>query len=137
MAGIEEGPTEEVPIMEDVLFPEPQHITNVTRGERPDSSATILATRDHMLIREWARLFDAEPATGEATASGRSVTMKVADGGAGLRFNFPGMGRFRPISWNEWFDHFNQHDLTFVFENPEGRQPPRARYRLMRTKDLT
>jgi hypothetical protein len=122
--------------MEEPLFPEPLHITNVTRGDPPDPSATILATRDHLLIREWAQLFDAEPATGEATASGPSLPMKVADGGAGLRFNFPGMGRFRPISWSEWFDHFNEHDLTFVFENPEGRRPPRARYRLMRTEDL-
>jgi hypothetical protein len=123
--------------MEEVNFPERQPITNVTRGERPDPSAAILATRDHAIIREWAQLFDAEPATGEASPSGPSSPMKVADGGAGLRFNFPGMGRFRPISWTEWFDHFNEHDLTFVYENPEGRQPPRARYRLMRTENLT
>jgi hypothetical protein len=123
-------------MMEETPFPEPQHITNVTRGHPPDPSATILATRDHLIIREWARLFDAEPATGEASASGPSLPMKVADGGTALRFNFPGMGRFRQISWNEWFDHFNEHDLTFVFENPEGRQPPSARYRLMRTEDL-
>ena len=122
--------------MEEALFPERQHITNVTRTDPPDPSATILATRDHAIIREWARIFEAEPATGEQTASGPALPMKVADGGTGLRFNFPGMARFRPISWSEWFDHFNEHDLTFVFENPEGRQPPSARYRLMRTEDL-
>ena len=57
----------------------------------------------------------AEPATGEATASG-PATLKVTDGGAGIRFNFPGIARFRPISWSEWFDNFDFHGLTFVFE---------------------
>ena len=38
------------------------------------------------------------------------------DGGAGIRFNFPGIGRFRPISWEEWFENFFLHELVFVFE---------------------
>lgn len=118
------------------LFPEPRHVTNVTRERPADPSDTVLATRDPIVIQEWARRFDAEPATGEESASGPSQPMKVADGGSGLRFNFPGIGRFRPISWTEWFDHFNRQDLTFVYENPEGRQPPRARFRLVRTEDV-
>ncbi len=74
-----------------------------------------LATKDHDLIRRWTERHRAEPATGEATASGPS-TIHVTDGGAGIRFNFPGLARFRPITWEEWFDHFDRHQLTFVFE---------------------
>jgi hypothetical protein len=73
------------------------------------------ATRDREAIRSWARLHDAEPATGEATTSGPSI-VDVNVGGAGIRFNFPGFGRFRPISWDEWFDNFYRHELVFVYE---------------------
>jgi hypothetical protein len=62
--------------------------------------------------------------------------LKVNDGGSGLRFNFPGVARFREIDWTEWLDHFNRHDLTFVFENPRAQHPPSARFRLVRTEDL-
>jgi hypothetical protein len=74
-----------------------------------------VATRDHGLIRAWAARHGAEPATGEASASG-PATINVNDGGVGIRFNFPGAGRFRPISWTEWFAHFDRYRLTFVYE---------------------
>jgi len=74
-----------------------------------------LATKDHDLIRQWAERHSAEPATGETTASGPG-TVNVNDGGAGVRFNFPGFSRFRLIPWTEWFDNFDQHHLTFVYE---------------------
>ncbi len=64
-----------------------------------------LATRDHDFIRAWAARHKAEPATGEATQSG-PATVRVNYGGVGIRFNFPGAGRFRPISWSEWLEHF-------------------------------
>ena len=59
-----------------------------------------LATRDHHLIQSWAARHGAEPATGVATASG-PATVNVNDGGASIRFNFPGAARFRPIAWAE------------------------------------
>ncbi len=74
-----------------------------------------IATCDHDVIRQWAARHQAEPATGEATASG-PATVDVHDGGAGIRFNFPGFGRFRPITWEEWFDNLDRHHLTFVYE---------------------
>ena len=52
--------------------------------------------------------------------------MQVADGGTGLRFNFPGVSPFREISWTEWLDHFNSHDFTFVYDNEQPGQPPSA-----------
>ena len=74
-----------------------------------------LATRDPHVIRAWATRHGAEPATGEATASG-PATIDVHDGSAGIRFNFPAMGRFRRITWDEWFAHLEQHRLVFVYE---------------------
>jgi hypothetical protein len=81
----------------------------------PKSHLRALATKDHDLIQRWAERHGAEPATGEASASG-PATLHVTDGGAGIRFNFPGFARFRPITWSEWFENFDRHDLTFVFE---------------------
>lgn len=120
---------------EEPLLPELRRIKSVSR-DHPAAGETVLATRDHEVIREWARIFSADPATGEASESGPASAMKVSDGGSGLRFNFPGFGRFREISWTEWFDHFNSHDLTFVYENPDAHKPPSPRYRLVRTEDL-
>jgi len=74
-----------------------------------------IGTHDHEMIRRWAARHHAEPATGEATASG-PATVHLNDGGAGIRFNFPGAGRFRPITWDEWFEHLDRHQLTFVYE---------------------
>lgn len=81
---------------------------------RPAAGRSV-ATRDHQVIRTWAERHSAEPATGEATASGPE-TIDVNDGGVGIRFSFPGVGRFRPISWDEWFDQFERDRLVFVYE---------------------
>src|SRR5262245_27336313 len=122
--------------VQDPLLPEYSRVKVVTRDTPLDTDDRILATRDPVVIREWARLLTAEPATGEASASGAATSMKVNDGGSGLRFNFPGIARFRVISWNEWFDHFDRHGLTFVFEHSASNAPPSGRYRIVRTQDL-
>jgi hypothetical protein len=92
-------------------------IEGLLAGSADASSAgpRAMATRDHDVIRRWAARHHAEPATGEATASG-PATLHVQDDGAGIRFNFPGVGRFRPITWDEWCEHFDRHHLTFVYE---------------------
>ncbi|MCA1586507.1 MAG: DUF2934 domain-containing protein [Acidobacteria bacterium] len=84
-------------------------------SERGKDIGRGIATRDREVIQRWAARHLAEPATGEASASG-PATVDVNDGGAGVRFNFPGFARFRPISWDEWFEHFEEHGLTFVYE---------------------
>jgi hypothetical protein len=51
----------------------------------------------------------------------------VNDGGAGVRFNFPGWAPFRPITWDEWLEHFRAHDLAFVYDvEDEGQVRTRA-----------
>ena len=120
----------------DPLVPTNDEVKHVTRDQPAADTDTTLATRDHAVIREWAALVQAEPATGENSESGPATTRTVNDGGSGLRFNFPGMATFREIAWTEWLDHFNRHDLTFVFDNPRASHAPSARYRLVRTEDL-
>ena len=97
------------------VAPRPDGFSTPADRTAPRSQLRALATKDHSLIQRWAERHHAEPATGEATASG-PATLKVTDGGAGIRFNFPGIARFRPISWSEWFENFDFHGLTFVFE---------------------
>jgi hypothetical protein len=103
--------------------------------ENRHSEVATVATRDHELIRRWAQRREAEPATGERTASGEAK-VSVTDGGAGIRFNFPATGRFRPISWDEWFENFEGHDLVFVYERDAPGHSLSYRYRLAKRDAL-
>jgi hypothetical protein len=116
---------------EDPLLPRQKRIPMVSADAATDATG-VLATRDHDVIRHWAGNRRAEPATGEATASG-PATIDVKDGGAGIRFNFPSVSRFRPITWEEWFDNFDRHELIFVYdERPEDGGAPSPRYRIVK-----
>jgi hypothetical protein len=112
------------------------HVREVTLENAPEIASGVVATRDHALIRCWAAARQAEPATGEATRTGPS-TVNVNDGGAGIRFNFPGAAVFRPITWEEWFENFDHHRLAFVFEQDRDDAAPSARYRLVKADDWT
>ena len=64
------------------------------------------------------------------------ATADIQDGGAGIRFNFPALGRLRPITWEEWFDNFERHRLTFVYDaQPEADGSSSPRYRIVKTGD--
>jgi hypothetical protein len=115
------------------LLPDPKHVPSVDVEETPESAREVVFTRDHDVIRRWASKRQAEPATGEATTSG-PATVNVNDGGAGIRFNFPGSGHFRPISWDEWLDNFDRHECAFVFER-DSSTPPSGRYRIVKADD--
>jgi hypothetical protein len=118
------------------LLPEDEPVRHVdTHTAEAQQPGAVLATDDPELIREWAARRGAEPATGEATQSG-PATINVQDGGAGIRFNFPGVARFRPISWDEWLQNFTRHDLMFVYERDVPEQTPSARYRLVPKEHL-
>ncbi len=116
------------------LFPEERAAGSVKVLDNLfQGSMQVVFTRDHDVIRRWAAQRQAEPATGEATNSG-PATYKVNDGGAGIRFNFPGIGLFRPISWDEWLTNFDVHQCAFVYENDDAR-PPSNRYRIVKAED--
>jgi hypothetical protein len=55
----------------------------------------------------------------------------VNDEGTGIRFNFPGFGRFRPIGWDEWFRNFDSYELVFVYERDEPHHSQSHRYRML------
>jgi len=115
------------------LLPEQGHIASV-RSDMPLAPSTdVVFTRDHEVIRKWAEKRQAEPATGEATASG-PATVDVKDGGAGVRFNFPAAGTFRPIGWEEWFDNFDHHECAFVYDN-DATSPGSNRYRIVKAEE--
>lgn len=122
---------EDVHLTRRSLIPDVEPLQRVdTATARDQPPGTIVATDDHELIREWAARHSAEPATGEATASGPATT-QVHDGGAGIRFNFPAVARFRPIAWDEWFENLHRHQLLFVYERDEPGTTSSGRYRLV------
>ena len=112
------------------LLPEKGRIQRVNVGdEAVNASSEVVFTREHDVIRQWADTRRAEPATGEATPSG-PLTVHVNAGGAGIRFNFPGAAAFRPISWEEWFENFDQHHCAFVCDH-DCSMPLSNRYRIV------
>ena len=118
---------------EDQVLPEHGQISRVRADMPLAPSDHVIFTRDHDIIREWAEKRQAAPATGEATASG-PATVDVRDGGAGVRFNFPGTGAYRPIEWDEWFENFDRHECAFVFDN-EGSTVSN-RYRIVKASEF-
>lgn len=116
------------------LLPDRSHIPEVRTDSPYESSAHVVATRDHEVIRRWATSRHAEPATGEATRSG-PATRNVNDGGAGVRFNFPAAAMFRPIDWDEWFANFDRHLCAFVYENDDEGGSQSNRYRIVKAAD--
>jgi hypothetical protein len=117
------------------LLPRPKHIPEVSANDTESASDAVISTRDHSLIRQWAEKRRAEPATGEETSSG-PASLNVNDRGAGVRFNFPGMSKFRPISWDEWFENFDHHGCIFVCDNDSGEAGlPSSRYQIVKHED--
>jgi hypothetical protein len=113
------------------LLPQDQPVAliDITDEDR-HRDVRVVATRDHELVRRWAQRHSAEPATGEATPSG-PPTVDVHDEGTGLRFNFPGVQRFRPIAWDEWLSSFERDSLVFVYERAASGESLSYRYRLL------
>jgi hypothetical protein len=117
------------------LLPQQHRVPKLRAGDGlPDDGRTV-ATQDPEVIQGWARRRHAIPATGERSVSGPAVTVNVQDGGTGIRFNFPGVSPFREVSWEEWLDHFRQHQLTMVFEERTEDGTLSNRYRLVREEE--
>ena len=94
-----------------------------------------VATQDRALITSWAARHRADPATADVTRSGPG-TVDVHDGASAIRFNFPGVGHFRPITWDDWFQDFERYGLTFIYEeSSEPAHGPSPRYRIVKTED--
>jgi hypothetical protein len=75
-------------------------------------------TTDHEEIKQWVEQRKGAPARVKGTGDGE-------DGGL-LRINFPGGedGRLEEISWDEFFEKFDQENLAFLYqdEKADGEQ---------------
>ena len=116
------------------LLPRPKRVPELPSDDANAASAPVVSTRDHAMIRQWAEKRRAEPATGEETVSG-PASINVNDQGAGVRFNFPGMSKFRPISWDEWFENFDAHGCIFVCDNEARDGAVSNRYQIVKLED--
>jgi hypothetical protein len=69
-------------------------------------------TTDHKKIRKWVEERDGKPATVEGTGEG--------DDPGVLRIDFPGYSgeeSLEEISWEEFFDKFDQENLAFLYQD--------------------
>ncbi len=87
------------------------------RGKSSSSTAHI--TTDYDTIREWAETRGGWPATVGRTAKGQTAGI--------LRIDFPGFsgaGSLKPISWDDWFDKFEESSLAFLYQEKtaDGKQ---------------
>lgn len=73
-------------------------------------------TTDHETIRKWVEERDGEPARVKGTGDNQSAGV--------LRIDFPGGAEesLDPISWEEFFETFEENDLAFLYqeETKEG-----------------
>lgn len=93
---------------------EPNHLKYSKWIESPDDhedrNGQSLATRNHDVIRKWARARKAVPSTVGDTEGGDEAGV--------LRIDFPGYGgkRLKKIDWDAWFDTFDKRKLVFLFQ---------------------
>ena len=69
-------------------------------------------TTDHETIRHWAEEREGQPATVAATGGDEEAGV--------LRLDFPGYsgkGELEPISWDEWFEKFDENELGFLYQD--------------------
>jgi hypothetical protein len=86
--------------------------TSAARRAQPRKSRGAQVTTDLDEIRRWAESRGGKPVSVKGTAR---------RGGAGLlRIDFPGYtgaGRFEEISWDEWYEKFQESNLEFLYQD--------------------
>ena len=72
-------------------------------------------TTDHQEIRRWAEERDGKPASVAGTEA-------QGDDASVLRIDFPGGAEdsLREISWEEWFEKFEQSNLAFLYQEEKA-----------------
>lgn len=92
-----------------------QEVTST--ADDPEREGRSLVTTNHEVIKQWAQARGGQPATVEDTEHGDHLGV--------LRFDFgePTEG-LRHVSWEEWFDTFDQRQLNFIYqeERSDGTQ---------------
>ena len=85
-------------------------------------------TTDHDEIRRWAEARDGRPATVTGTESSGE------DAGI-LRIDFPGGAgeeSLEPISWDEWFQKFEENRLAFLYQDEKASGEDSTFFKLVR-----
>jgi hypothetical protein len=75
------------------------------------ASSESKTTTDHDEIRKWVEDHDGRPVSIRGTENGGSAGV--------LRIDFPGGAgddRLEPISWDEWFEKFDDEGLAFLYQ---------------------
>ena len=75
------------------------------------ASSETKTTIDHDEIRRWVEEHDGKPASVRGTEDGDSAGV--------LRIDFPGGAgddRLEPISWDDWFQKFDDEGLAFLYQ---------------------
>ncbi len=77
--------------------------------EHEDYAGQTLVTTDHEVIRRWAEERGGVPSTVPGAEYGDHLGV--------LRFQFPGFGSedLAEVSWEEFFDTFDERKLNFIF----------------------
>jgi hypothetical protein len=89
--------------------------------------AAAKTTTDHKEIRKWVEAHGGRPAHVKQTGRGRDPGI--------LRVDFPGFSgedTLEPMSWKEWFDAFEKHDLAFLYQDS-----PRSRFSKLVDREST
>jgi hypothetical protein len=79
-------------------------------------SATARPLTDHDEIRRWAEQRDARPACVRRTGNRGDIGI--------LRLDFPGYSgadSLEQISWDEWFDKFDERNLALLVQEKTAR----------------
>jgi hypothetical protein len=75
-------------------------------------SSSTKTTTDHDEIRRWVEQHGGRPAAVRRTGDGHDPGV--------LRIDFPGGAgeeALEPISWDEWFEKFDENGLAFVYQD--------------------
>lgn len=91
-----------------------QHTTHSkwieSTDEHEDRKGQSLATRNHDVIRQWAEERQAVPSTVQSTGRNGQAGM--------LKLDFSGYGgnNLGELTWDEWFETFDERNLVFVYQ---------------------
>ncbi len=78
-------------------------------------ASSTTTTTDHDEIRRWVEEHDGRPASVRGTGDGDEAGV--------LRIDFPGGAgedELEHISWDEWFEKFDQNDLAFLYQQEKA-----------------
>ena len=84
-------------------------------------------TTDHDEIRRWVEEHGGKPASVRATGDGDDTGV--------LRIDFPGgagTDRLEHISWDDWFEKFEQNDLAFLYQREKASGEDSTFFKLVR-----